>query len=88
MFAATACPGPWLKSKAQQICDDVNARLDGVEEPKEENVLQKEIVHYVVKGETLSSIARKYGTTWARIAEVNKIKNPNLIYVGQKLIIS
>lgn len=88
MFAATACPGPWLKSKAQQICDDVNAQLDGVEEPKEENVFQKEIVHYVVKGETLSSIARKYGTTWARIAETNKIKNPNLIYVGQKLIIS
>ena len=88
-FAKTECPGPYIKSKAQQICDDVNARLgDVVEEPQEENVLQKEIVHYVKAGETLSSIARKYGTTWARIAETNKIKNPNLIYVGQKLIIS
>lgn len=87
-FAKTECPGPWLKSKAQQICDDVNARLDGVEEPKEENVFQKEIVHYVKKGETLTSISKIYGTSWARIAETNKIKNPNLIYVGQKLIIS
>lgn len=88
MFAATACPGPYIKSLTQQICEDVNARLDGVEEPKEENVFQKEIVYYVQKGDTLSSVAKRFGTTWAKIAETNKIKNPNLIYVGQKLIIS
>ena len=87
-FAKTECPGPFIKSKAQQICDDVNARLDGVKEPKEENVFQKEIVYYVKKGDTLYSISKRFGTTWARIAETNKIKNPNLIYVGQKLIIS
>ena len=45
-------------------------------------------VHIVQRGETLSSIAKKYKTTWQRIFNANpNIVNPNLIYVGQKLII-
>jgi len=28
MFTATVCPGPFIRSRAQQICDDVNAQLD------------------------------------------------------------
>lgn len=28
MFTATACPGPFIRSRAQQICNEVNARLD------------------------------------------------------------
>jgi LysM repeat protein len=41
---------------------------------------------YVVKpGDTLSKIAKKYGTTTAVLARMNGIKNPNKIYVGQKL---
>jgi N-acetyl-anhydromuramyl-L-alanine amidase AmpD len=38
-FAATACPGPYLKSKFQYIADEVNKRLGGnvkPAEPKEE----------------------------------------------------
>jgi len=27
MFAATACPGPWMKAHAQDLCDKVNAQL-------------------------------------------------------------
>lgn len=27
MFAATACPGPWMKEHAQDLCNKVNARL-------------------------------------------------------------
>lgn len=30
MFAATACPGPWIKARAQEICDKVNAQLGDV----------------------------------------------------------
>ena len=41
----------------------------------------------VKKGDTLSSIAKKYGTTYQKIAKDNGIANPNKIYVGQKLII-
>jgi len=35
----------------------------------------------------LWKIAREYGTTWQAIQEMNQIKNPNLIYVGQELLI-
>ena len=41
---------------------------------------------YTVKsGDTLSRIAAKYGTTVAKLVEINGIKNPNLIRVGQVL---
>ena len=41
---------------------------------------------YVVKrGDNLSVIARKNGTTVAVLTRMNGIKNPNKIYVGQKL---
>ena len=42
-------------------------------------------LHTVQKGETLSEIARKYGTTWQYLQKLNKINNPNLIYPGQRL---
>lgn len=38
----------------------------------------------VVRGDTLTAIARKYGTTVNQLVEWNGIKNPNLIYVGQR----
>jgi LysM repeat protein len=41
--------------------------------------------HTVQPGETLSSIATSYGTTWQVIANANNLSNPNQIYVGQKL---
>ena len=41
---------------------------------------------YTVKaGDTLSGIAARYGTTYQKLAEMNGIENPNLIYPGQKL---
>lgn len=43
-------------------------------------------VYYTVKsGDTLSGIASKYGTSYQHLASINGIKNPNLIYVGQKI---
>jgi len=39
---------------------------------------------YTVKrGDTLGSIAERFGTTWRRLASINEIANPNLIYPGQ-----
>lgn len=46
------------------------------------------VTYTVKKGDTLSSIAKKYNTTASNIAKLNNIKNVNRIYVGQKLIIS
>lgn len=58
-------------------------------------VVQKQVVttkpvtmvyHIVKKGENLTLIAKKYGTTVNNILKLNpSIKNPNLIYVNQKI---
>lgn len=42
-------------------------------------------IHTVKKGETLTSIAKKYKTTVDRLVTDNNIKDKNLIIVGQKL---
>jgi len=44
-------------------------------------------VHVVQRGETLSSIAARYGTTAQAIARVNGLRNLNYIYAGQRLTI-
>lgn len=50
---------------------------------------QPVVTYYIVKrGDTLSGIAKKYGTTWQNIYEKNKNvigSNPNRIFAGQKL---
>ena len=39
--------------------------------------------HKVVSGDTLTKIAKKYGTTVDILVKINGIKNKNIIYVGQ-----
>lgn len=42
--------------------------------------------YYTIQsGDTLSSIATRYGTTWQWLAEVNGISEPNLIYPGNTI---
>ena len=45
----------------------------------------KPVYYTVVYGDTLSEIATKYKTTTDKLVELNKLKNANLIYVGQIL---
>ena len=41
---------------------------------------------YTVRlGDTLSSIANRYGTTWQKLQKMDSLSNPNWIYLGQKL---
>ena len=49
--------------------------------------LAQERTHVVQPGETLFSIARRYGLTVEQLAFANGITNPSLIYAGQVLII-
>ncbi len=44
-------------------------------------------IHVVRAGETLSSIAYRYGTTVSAIVQANGIYNPSYIYTGQRLVI-
>lgn len=44
--------------------------------------------YVVVKGDTLTKIAKRYGTTVEALVKANNIKNPNLIEIGQYIIIA
>jgi LysM repeat protein len=46
-----------------------------------------DLVHIVVRGQTLTGIARQYGSTIAAIATANGIANPSYLRVGQRLTI-
>lgn len=41
--------------------------------------------HYVRPGETLSSIGQRYGIPYQDIARLNRLRDPDKIYVGQRL---
>ena len=45
------------------------------------------IVYTIQRGDTLSKIAAKHGTTVAVLVELNNIANKNRIYAGHKLLI-
>ena len=46
------------------------------------------VTHSVVGGDTLWGIARRYGVELEALLAANPgIKNPNLIYVGQKVVV-
>ncbi|MCS7260182.1 MAG: LysM peptidoglycan-binding domain-containing protein [Anaerolineae bacterium] len=44
-------------------------------------------IYVVQRGDTLSSIALRHGTTVAALMTANRLANPNFIYVGQRLVI-
>jgi phospholipase C len=43
--------------------------------------------YLVQPGDTLSGIAERFGTSWETIAQSNGIEDPNLIFVGQTLVV-
>ena len=48
----------------------------------------KQVKYTIKRGDYLSAIANKYGTTWQELHKLNPyIKNPNLIYPGRELIL-
>ena len=65
----------------EAICSEYNIRKGNTKSHSPSNT------YTVVKGDTLYSIARRFNTTVSSIASKNKIKNVNLIYPGQELII-
>lgn len=44
-------------------------------------------IYVVQRGDTLARIAARYGVTVSALAAANGIRNPNLIYTGQRLVI-
>jgi len=82
-FKATACPGKyeaklgWLCDRARQIRNEKQGKPTPKPDAKK--------YHTVASGENLSVIAKKYGTTVAKLVSLNNIKDKNLIHKGEKL---
>ena len=88
-FAAKACPGDYLYNKHGYIADEVN-KLLGVKSTTTSSVPQPTTpstakTYTVQKGDTLSKIGSKTGIAWKTIAELNGIKSPYVVKVGQVL---
>jgi len=78
-----------LEIKVNRKFVDPMKYLKSLETFATSNPVSEENITYIVKrGDTLSKIAKKYNTSVARIASENRIKNPNVISVGQVLKIS
>ncbi len=80
---------PGAGSEPATEAHDVNASPDApLDAPPEAPSAppQVEVHTYLVRrGDTLSRIARRYGTTTAALAHLNGIANPSAIYAGQVL---
>lgn len=75
-----------LDKFTQNIFLSDTEEIPEVENPKcskEDRILYK-----VQKGDTLWNIAKKHNTSVSHLVEINNIKNPNLIYIGEILTIS
>lgn len=59
---------------------EVQAQVNKIVKPQ-----VKEVIYTVKSGDTLTSVANKFGTTADKLASKNGIKNKNLIYAGQKI---
>lgn len=88
---ADYCYKDYLTKKEEVSLSTTAPKTEPVAKPAQakpqEQVKQSTITYTVQKGDTLTTIAKKYNTTVSKIAADNNIKNVNLIYVGQKLTI-
>lgn len=64
---------------------DYSEQPEPPEPPKPEP--EENVYYTVVRGDNLTRLAQRFGTTVAQLVQWNSIKNPNLIYVGQVLIV-
>lgn len=57
-------------------------------EVKKEVTTEPAVKKYSVKtGDVLWRIAKKFNTTWQRLAELNNLKNPHLIFPNQEILV-
>lgn len=89
-IAAEVISGKWgnspeRKQKLTEAGYDYTAIQKIVNNMLNKSQTEKSVYHTVQKGENLSVIARKYGTTWQKLMHLNNIKNPNLVFPGERL---
>ena len=85
-------PNKWVEAEITKVLDDVrnpyllnNGNLGWCNDGDIRGYASQSKTYTVQSGDTLSSIASKFGTTYQKIASDNGIADPNKIYVGQVL---
>ena len=67
-----------LLSKLENQLDDIDKELEN----------KSGLITYIItQGDTLTSIARKFGSSPTELANINHIENPDLIYAGNKMLV-
>lgn len=87
MDSATDTPIILTETFAENVanaCVEVLVKKGGLTK-KVVKVETSEITYVVKKGDTLTAIAKLYGTNYKKLAAYNGIDNPRLIYVGQEI---
>lgn len=69
---ATGQPAPTPQPQAQEYAQPVQS---------------SDTTYIVQAGDTLSEIAQRFGTTYQHLAAINGISNPNIIHVGDRIVI-
>lgn len=79
--------GKWGNGQSRiNALNNAGYDADAVQQKVNELLGATSAVYYTVKyGDTLTSIASKYGTSYTKLAQMNDISDPNKIYVGQKI---
>lgn len=79
--------GKWGNGQSRiNALNNAGYDADAVQQKVNELLGATSAVYYTVKyGDTLTSIASKYGTSYTKLAQMNNISDPNKIYVGQKI---
>ncbi len=80
--AAVASPAPAQSAAAAAASPGPSASPAPAHTPRTTS-----IVHVVRSGETLQGIATAYGVTVQQIVTTNKLKDPNVIVAGERLVI-
>lgn len=75
-----------LDRYTKDILLNSNEVVNKVADPKVTK--EDRILYKIRRGDTLSEIAQKFNTTVAHLASINNIRNPNLIYSGEIIVIS
>lgn len=79
------------KHYAAELLENISESISGSHVTRDINPpLPSDNIHVVQSGDTLWALAKKYlgkGSRYTELAELNNIKNPGLIYPGQKITI-
>lgn len=83
---------PVLKTNTQTATTESSTKEDEpaqtVKRTKTDKLYKEEIIHIVVKGDTLWAIAEHYVNNpykYSRLAKLSKIRNPDRIYPGNRV---